>query len=88
MSCIEFEMLVIAIYRKASKFWRRQSFAVIDLKFKPRGPTLKKANRRANSEDPDQTAFLGAVWSGSALFAQTYLSEGHYGSDGRWRAFL
>ena len=29
----------------------------------------------ANSEDPDQTAPLGAVWSGSALFAQTYMSE-------------
>ena len=27
------------------------------------------------SEDPDQTAPLGAVWSGSALFAHTYLSE-------------
>ena len=29
----------------------------------------------ANSVDPDQTAPLGAVWSGSALFAQTYLSK-------------
>ena len=29
----------------------------------------------ANSADPDQTAPLGAVWSGSALFAQAYLSE-------------
>ena len=29
----------------------------------------------ANSADPDQTAPLGAVWSGSALFAQTYLSK-------------
>ena len=29
----------------------------------------------ANSVDPDQTAPLGAVWSGSALFAQTDLSE-------------
>ena len=29
----------------------------------------------ANSVDPDQTAPLGAVWSGSALFAQTYQSE-------------
>ena len=29
----------------------------------------------ANSVDPDQTAPLGAVWSGSILFAQTYLSE-------------
>ena len=28
-----------------------------------------------NSVDPDQTAPLGAVWSGSALFAQEYLSE-------------
>ena len=35
----------------------------------------KDANGIANSEDPDQTAPLGAVWSGSALFAQTYLSE-------------
>ena len=33
------------------------------------------ANGIANSKDPDQTAPLGAVWSGSALFAQTYLSE-------------
>ena len=29
----------------------------------------------ANSADPDQTTPLGAVWSGSTLFAQTYLSE-------------
>ena len=28
-----------------------------------------------HSIDHDQTAPLGAVWSGSALFAQTYLSE-------------
>ena len=31
----------------------------------------KDAAGIANSVDPDQTA----VWSGSALFAQTYLSE-------------
>ena len=35
----------------------------------------KDAARIANSVDPDQTAPLGAVWSGSTLFAQTYLSE-------------
>ena len=29
----------------------------------------------ANSEDPDQTAPWGAVWSGSALFAYGTLSE-------------
>ena len=33
------------------------------------------ADGMANSVDPDQTARLGAVWSGSALFAQAYLSE-------------
>ena len=33
------------------------------------------AEEIANSVDPDQTAPLGAVWSGSALFAQAYLSE-------------
>ena len=35
----------------------------------------KDAVGTANSVDPDQAAPLGAVWSGSALFAQTYLSE-------------
>ena len=35
----------------------------------------KGADGMANSTDPDQTASLGAVWSGSALFAQAYLSE-------------
>ena len=33
------------------------------------------AEGMANSVDPDQTAPLIAVWSGSALFAQAYLSE-------------
>ena len=33
------------------------------------------ADGMANSADPDQTAPLGAVWSGSALFAQACLSE-------------
>ena len=35
----------------------------------------KDANRITNREDPDQTAPWGAVWSGSALFAQIYLSQ-------------
>ena len=33
------------------------------------------ADGMANSEDPDQTAPLEAVWSGSALFTQAYLSK-------------
>ena len=35
----------------------------------------KDAEGIANSVDPDQTAPLGAVWSGSALLAKTCLSE-------------
>ena len=35
----------------------------------------KDAEGMANSVDPDQTAPLGAVWSGSEMFAQVYLSE-------------
>ena len=35
----------------------------------------KDADRMANSVDPDQTAPVGAVWSGSILFAKAYLSE-------------
>ena len=33
------------------------------------------ADGMANSVDADQTAPRGAVWSGSALFVQAYLSE-------------
>ena len=33
------------------------------------------ADGMANSVDPDQTAPLGAVWFGSARFAQAYLFE-------------
>ena len=33
------------------------------------------ADRMANNVSPDQTAPLGAVWSGSALFVQAHLSE-------------
>ena len=35
----------------------------------------KDADKMAKSVEPDQTAPLGAVWSGSALFAQSYLSQ-------------
>ena len=37
--------------------------------------SLNDADWMANSVDLDQTAPLGAVWTGSALFAQAYLSE-------------
>ena len=35
----------------------------------------KDADGMANSIDPDQTASLEAVWSWSALFAETCLSQ-------------
>ena len=35
----------------------------------------KVADRTENSVDPDQTASSEAVWSWSALFAETYLSR-------------
>ena len=35
----------------------------------------KDADGMANSVDPDQTASSEAVWSLSALFAETYLSQ-------------
>ena len=35
----------------------------------------KDADGMANSENPDQTASSEAVWSWSALFAETYLSQ-------------
>ena len=60
-------------------FGTPEIFAVINLKFKQRDLRVfvfqNDANGIANSEDPDQTAPLGAVWFGSALFALTYLSE-------------
>ena len=39
----------------------------------------KDADGMANSIDPDQTASSEAVWSWSALFAETYLSQYLYG---------
>ena len=35
----------------------------------------KDAHWMANSVDPDQTAPVAAIWSGSALFAQFCLSK-------------
>ena len=50
------------LYRKSPKFSDTQNIAVITLKFKQsREMPRKDADRIANSEDPDQTAPLGAV---------------------------
>ena len=51
---------------KFLNFWTPENFAVIYLKFKKKRPNLRvfhqiDVNGIANSEDPDQTAPLGAV---------------------------
>ena len=75
-----FHLLFVLIYRKNPKISDTRKFAVITLKVEQDGLFIrvmhpKDAEGIANSVDPDQTAPLGAVWSGSALFAQTCLSE-------------
>ena len=46
------------------------------------------ADGMANSVDPDQTAPAGAVLSGSALFAQAYLSENSITITVLWLVYL
>ena len=62
-------MLIATV--KFLNFWTPESFTVNYLKFKQKVFHQKDANGIANSEDPDQTA----PRSGTALFAQTCLSE-------------
>ena len=65
-------------YRKNPEISDTGKFIVITLKIEQDGLSLehpKDAEGIANSVDPDQTAPLGVVWSGSALFAQACLSE-------------
>ena len=67
-------------YRNDPKFSDARKLCCNSPKIQTKRPNLrifhqKDANGIANSEDPDQTAPLGAVGSGSALFAQTYLSK-------------
>ena len=66
---------------KILKFGTPQTIVIIVLKIEKFDVALialmhpKDADGMANSVDPDQTASLEAVWSWSALFAETYLSQ-------------
>ena len=67
-------------YRKFPKYSNTRKIAVIILNswticLYHRVMSPNDAERIANSVDPDQTASLGIVWTGSALFALEYLSE-------------
>ena len=80
-ACIHVVLLFqLTVYRKVPKFSDARKLCCNLPKIQDKRPNLwvflqKDANGTAASEDPDQTAPLGAVCFGSALFAQTYLSE-------------
>ena len=68
------------VYRKFPKYSDTQKICCNHSKFwimwlYHRVMSPNDADGMANSVDPGQTAPLGAVWSGSALFAQTCLSK-------------
>ena len=73
--------LMLTDYCKYPKIWAPEKVAVLILKFQQRGFTIdrvmcpKRYRRNAHIVDTDQTTPKRAVWSGSTLFAQTYLSE-------------
>ena len=77
---LKWAILWVLYYRKNSKIWdtsnnchncpkNRKVWCNIALMHP------KDADGMANSVDPDQTASSEAVWSWSALFAETYLSQ-------------
>ena len=74
------KILLAECYRKNSKIWDTSNNCHNCLKNRKvwRNIALmhpKDANGMANSVEPDQTASSEAVWSWSALFAETYLSQ-------------
>ena len=67
-------------YRKNPKYSDTQNICCTDPKIWTRLLYCRVMHPKdlagiANSEDPHQTVPVEAVWSGSALLAQTYLSE-------------
>ena len=67
-------------YRKIPKFSDTRKHCCNLPEIETKTPNIREfhqkgANKISNSEYPDQTAPLGAVWSGSALFSKTNLSE-------------
>ena len=68
------------VYRNVPKFSDARKLCCNHSKIQIKWPNQrdfcrKYADGMANSEGPDQTAPRGAVWSGSALFAPTCMSE-------------
>ena len=70
----------LLLIRKVPKFGDDRNVCCTLPKLQTKRPNLilfcqNGADGIANSEDPDRTAPLGAVRSGSALFAQTFMSQ-------------
>ena len=66
---------LVYMFRKIPKYSDTQKFAIITLKFEQDGFTKEYAPKRCSRNCKQYRPWSGAVWSGSALFAQTYLSE-------------
>ena len=80
MTCRLYTRVIQQKYRKFPKYLDTKKFCCNHSKIWTmwlyhRVMSPNDADGMANSVDPDQTAPLGAVWSGSALFAQTCLSK-------------
>ena len=76
----EFKVMTIIFYGKFPKYSDTQNICcnhskVWTIWLYHRVMSPNNADGMANSVDSDQTAPREAVWSGSALFAQAYLSE-------------
>ena len=74
------QVLLQSAYRKNSKNWDTWNNyhncpTIGTVGFYSAVLRSKDADRITNRVDTDQTAPWGAVWSGSALFAQPYLSQ-------------
>ena len=69
-----FEPDKMRFYRKCSKISNTFLFLLLNKMLVIRAGIHKLLVRIANMEDPDQTAFSEAVWSGSALFGYAFLA--------------
>ena len=66
---------LICFKRSYHKNSDTENIVLIILKFEQRGFTIEKSFQKMEDKIAHSVDPLGAVWSGSALFAQTYLSE-------------
>ena len=71
---MQMQRLFIKATVNVLKFWTLFSFCFSNKIWVIKAGIHKMFVRIANREDPDQTASLEAVWSGSALFVYAFLA--------------